>query len=93
MVNGKVLLSHEPVNPLPPYMLNIHGHIHNTKAVCDANHMNLCAEAVGYVPFNLVKFIGDGGTAGIEDIHRGTIDNATRRKSQRGRNPGKAPGI
>ena len=93
MVNGKVLLSHEPVNPLPPYMLNLHGHIHNTKAVCDANHMNLCAEAVGYVPFNLVKFIRDGGTAGIEDIHRGTIDNATRRKSQCGRNQGKAPGI
>lgn len=93
MVNGKVLLSHEPVNPLPPYMLNLHGHIHNTKAVCDANHMNLCAEAVGYVPFNLVRFIRDGGTAGIEDIHRGTIDNATRRKSHRERNPGKAPGI
>lgn len=80
IIGEKLILSHEPVDI--PWLFNIHGHIH--KGAKRANHLNVCADVVGYFPVNLNQFLKTGPTSKVETIHRLTIDKATARKAKRG---------
>ena len=79
----KILLSHEPVSGLP-WCLNIHGHDHSRiEDYADGcEHLNLAANVCGYTPVSLGKLIKDGILAGIDSIHRITINKATARKDK-----------
>ncbi len=80
MMGEKLILSHEPVDV--PWAFNIHGHDHaGTKR---KNHLNVCADVIGYTPINMNQFMKSGTLAHIETIHRETIDKATVRKAKRG---------
>lgn len=87
-IADRILLSHEPVNGLP-WCLNIHGHDHADANVDQVgHHLNLAANVCGYTPINLGREIKRGLLSGIENMHRSTIDNATRRKQiRKGANP------
>ena len=80
IIGEKLILSHEPVNI--PWLFNLHGHDH--KGAKRANHLNVCADVVGYFPVNLNQFLKRGPTSKVETIHRLTIDKATARKAKRG---------
>ena len=71
-IGKKILLSHEPVMWLP-WCVNIHGHDRSGRCD-DLTHVNLCANLVDFLPFNLGWFIKGGGIADVKDIHRYTID-------------------
>lgn len=77
-INNKIVLSHEPINL--PYAFNIHGHTHSLPYKYDENHLNVCAEAIDYMPISLISLLKQGVASKIEDIHRITIDNATIKK-------------
>lgn len=79
IIGEKLILSHEPVDI--PWMFNIHGHDH--AGATRKNHLNVCADAVGYLPINLNQFLKTGPTSKVESIHRLTIDKATERKNKR----------
>ena len=80
MIAEKLILSHEPVDV--PWAFNIHGHDHVGHK--RKNHMNVCADVIGYVPVNMNQFMKSGALAHIDAIHRDTIDKATERKRKRG---------
>lgn len=80
MIGEKLILSHEPVDV--PWTFNIHGHDHVGHK--RKNHMNVCADVIGYVPVNMNQFMKSGAMAHVETIHRDTIDKATERKRKRG---------
>ena len=80
MIAEKLILSHEPVDV--PWAFNIHGHDHAGKK--RKNHLNVCADVIGYVPVNMNQFMKSGAMAHIDTIHRETIDKATVRKQKRG---------
>ena len=80
MIGEKLILSHEPVDV--PWAFNIHGHDHVGHK--RKNHMNVCADVIGYVPINMNQFMKSGAMAHVETIHRDTIDKATERKRKRG---------
>ena len=65
-INNKILLSHEPVFGLP-FVFNIHGHDHSGAEF--ENHLNVCANVVGYKPISLGKLIKNGGISGVPNIH------------------------
>lgn len=75
----QILLSHEPIYGLK-FCVNIHGHEHNgTYDYTDregGRHLNIAADVIGYVPFNLGQGIKSGLVAGLPTIHRLTIDRA-----------------
>lgn len=77
-INDKIVLSHEPINL--PYAFNIHGHTHSLPYKYDENHLNVCAEAIDYMPISLISLLKQGVASKVEDIHRITIDNATIKK-------------
>ena len=78
MIGEKLLLSHEPVDVSWAY--NIHGHDHEGKM--RTNHLNVCADVVGYRPVNLNSFLSKSGALSkVETLHRQTIDKATRKKN------------
>lgn len=77
-INDKIILSHEPVNL--PYAFNIHGHTHSLPYKYDESHLNVCAEAIDYIPISLISLLKQGVASKIDDIHRITIDNATIKK-------------
>ena len=83
MVNDRLILSHEPIQTLPSYMFNIHGHDH-AKWFTSDHHMNVCAEHVNYTPVNLINLLKTGLLKNIDSIHRTAIDNAIERKKKRG---------
>lgn len=83
MINDRIILSHEPITPLSDYLFNAHGHVHDKNYKGDKNHLNVCAEAIDYRPFNLLSAIKKGLLKNIPNIHRPTIDNATERKKKR----------
>jgi len=83
MINDRTILSHEPIPDLPPYLFNIHGHTHDLPFDWDASHRNVCAEAIGYKPINLLRLFEDGLLSDVKDIHRHAVDKATRRKNHR----------
>lgn len=80
MIGEKLILSHEPVDI--PWAFNIHGHIH--AGAKRKNHLNVCADVIGYIPVNMNQFMKSGALSHIETIHRETIDKATLRKAKRG---------
>ena len=82
-ISDKILLSHEPVHGLP-WCLNIHGHDHSgMETYADGcKHLNLAANVCGYKPINLGKLIKAGILAGIDSIHRQTIDRAVEQKQK-----------
>lgn len=80
MVGEKLILSHEPVDI--PWAFNIHGHDH--AGAKRKNHLNVCADVIGYTPVNMNQFMKSGALSHIETIHRETIDKATIRKAKRG---------
>lgn len=83
-IADRILLSHEPIPGLP-WCVNIHGHDHSGVEVFPegCKHLNLAANVCGYKPVNLGKLIKDGLMSGIPNIHRVTINNATKRKETR----------
>ena len=83
MIGEKVILSHEPIENLPPWLCNLHGHDHSGRRN-GKRHFNFCADVIGYVPVNLNQWFKQGHLANIESIHRETIDAATKRKIKRG---------
>lgn len=80
MLGEKLILSHEPVDV--PWAFNIHGHDHT--GAKRKNHLNVCADVIGYTPVNMNQFMKSGALSHIETIHRDTIDKATERKAKRG---------
>lgn len=49
-----LVFSHRPIVPLPPEVLNLHGHIHNSPAPeLGARHVNLSIEVRQYRPWRL----------------------------------------
>lgn len=80
MIGEKLIFSHEPVDV--PWAFNIHGHDH--AGAKRKNHLNVCADVIGYTPVNMNQFMKSGALAHIETIHRDTIDKATVRKQKRG---------
>ena len=79
ILGPKLILSHEPVNI--PWAFNIHGHDHG--GAKRKNHLNVCADVIGYTPVNMNQFMKSGALSHIETIHRTTIDSATARKAKR----------
>jgi len=79
VIAPKLVLSHEPVDVT--WAINIHGHDHSGKT--DMYHINLAPPHAGYQPFNLGKAIKEGCFANIEDIHRLTINYASRHSIHR----------
>ena len=75
MVNDRLILSHEPIDNLPPYMFNIHGHDHSEWKKGE-RMMNVCAEHIGYTPVNFTKLLDSGLLSDVKSIHRCAIDNA-----------------
>ena len=61
-----------------PYAINIHGHTHNSN-----DKYNMCAENINYTPVPIKRFIEDGISKKVVNIHRETIDKATERKRKR----------
>ena len=82
MVNDRLILSHEPIETLPKYMFNIHGHDHSGWFKSD-HHLNVCAEHINYTPVNLISLIKQGLLKNVESIHRITIDMATEKKRKK----------
>lgn len=80
MLGEKLILSHEPVDV--SWAFNIHGHDH--AGAKRKNHLNVCADVIGYTPVNMNQFMKSGALSHIETIHRCTIDKATERKAKRG---------
>ena len=76
MISEKLILSHEPIDV--PWAFNIHGHDH--VGYKRKNHMNVCADVIGYIPVNMNQFMKSGAMAHVETIHRDTIDKAIERK-------------
>jgi calcineurin-like phosphoesterase family protein len=50
----RLVFSHRPIVPLPPGLLNLHGHIHNNPAPeLGSRQVNLCIEVRQYRPWRL----------------------------------------
>ena len=79
VIAPKLVLSHEPIDVT--WAINIHGHDHSGKT--DMYHINLAPPHAGYQPFNLGKAIKKGCFANIEDIHRLTINYASKHSIHR----------
>jgi calcineurin-like phosphoesterase family protein len=77
----KIFLSHEPVLGLI-FVVNIHGHDHAGKHryydEAGAKHINVASNVCGWMPINLGEEIKKGLFSKIPDIHRVTIDYATK---------------
>lgn len=81
IIGEKIIFSHEPVQI--PWAFNFHGHNHAQKKNAP-NHMNVCADVIGYEPAHLNSLLNGGIASKVYTIHRETIDNATDRKRKRG---------
>jgi calcineurin-like phosphoesterase family protein len=76
MIGEKLILSHEPLDI--GWAFNIHGHDHNPRHAWDCYHFNLAANVVYWDVYDLKHdFINGGWLAGIDSIHRITINNAS----------------
>lgn len=82
-ISDKILLSHEPLDD--QYHLVVHGHDHSGwfEAKTEHWHINCCAELIGYKPVCLKDIVNSGILKLIPDIHRETIDNATKRSKEK----------
>lgn len=81
MIGEKLLLSHEPVDI--PWAFNIHGHDH--KGAKRDGHLNVCADVIDYTPINMNQLMAKSGILSkTQSVHRQTINQATKRKKNRG---------
>lgn len=80
MINDRLILSHEPIEGLPEYLFNIHGHDHSNWYKAN-NHLNVCAELIKYTPINLTSLLKEGLLKNTGSIHRAIIDRAIDRKN------------
>lgn len=80
-IADRLILSHEPVQGLEDFAVNIHGHDH--AANFRHNHINLASNVYHFKVFNLGASIKCGLLSQVKNIHRGTIDNATLKKQKR----------
>lgn len=77
-ISDKILLSHEPIDL--PFVLNIHGHKHDMQGgQYDQNHYNVCSNCINYTPINLKDIIKTGALNKIDNIHKITIDKASKK--------------
>ena len=81
-ISDKIILSHEPIEDLPAYLVNIHGHDHAASKRTD-RHFNMCAEHIDYTPVSLNEIMEKEVYRKLDSIHRLTIDRATERKRNR----------
>lgn len=81
MIAPQIALSHEPIVGLL-FAVNIHGHDHAGKFryvdEYGAKHINVASNVCGWMPINLGEEIKKGLLSKIPDIHRITIDCATK---------------
>lgn len=80
-IADRLLLSHEPIQGLEGFAMNIHGHDHASNY--RSNHINLASNVYHFRVFNLGTSIKGGLLSRVENIHRITIDNATLKKQER----------
>ena len=76
-----LLLTHVPLDEVPPGCVNIHGHVHNNVPLGHTRHINICVENTGYEPVRLeaIRMLADQLVAGwtppgettLERLHRG----------------------
>lgn len=78
-IGPKIELSHEPLDLPQHHCMNIHGHDHSNNTFKDEYHLNVCAEWVNYTPVSLTKMLKNGAFKHIKDIHRQTIDTASKK--------------
>ena len=79
MITDKIILSHQPIQNLPPFMFNIHGHDHSNWFT-GSRHLNVCAEHINYTPMSLTEIIKSGMLKDVESIHRLQIDATVAKK-------------
>lgn len=89
-IADRILLSHEPIDGLESFCLNIHGHDHDPehflhyieldKGKKYYDKINLAANVAGYTVFDLGSSIKNGILSQIPNYHRLTIDAATAKK-------------
>lgn len=84
VIGEKLILSHEPLNGID-WALNVHGHDHQGSK--RTNHLNVCADIIGYEPLNMNQLMKQGLMSKIPNVHRIIIDSATERKRKRGNKP------
>lgn len=82
MVNDRLILSHEPIENLPKYLFNIHGHDHSKWYEAE-NALNVCAEHIDYRPVNVLNLLKTGLLKNVLHIHRVTINAADKRKNKK----------
>lgn len=80
-IADRLVLSHEPVQGLEDFTVNIHGHDH--AANFRRNHINLASNVYHFRVFNLGASIKCGSLSQVKNIHRTTIDKATLKKQKR----------
>lgn len=80
-IADRLILSHEPVQGLEDFAVNIHGHDH--AANFRHNHINLASNVYHFKVFNLGASIKCGLLSQVKNIHRVTIDNAALKKQKR----------
>lgn len=80
-IADRLILSHEPIQGLEGFAMNIHGHDH--ASTFRHNHINLASNVYHFRVFNLGANIKGGLLSQVENIHRVTIDNATLKKQER----------
>lgn len=80
-IADRLILSHEPIQGLEDFAMNIHGHEHTVNF--RRNHINLASNVYHFRIFNLGTSIKNGLLSQVENIHRVTIDNAILRKQER----------
>lgn len=78
MVSERIILSHEPID-IPEFLFNVHGHDHSGSFISN-NHLNVCAEHIGYRPVLFADIIKSGLLRDVPSIHRVAINKATANK-------------
>ena len=77
-IADRILLSHEPIEGLEDFVMNIHGHDHGH--TFRHNHTNLAANVYHFRVFNLGASIKGGLLSQIPNYHRVTIDKASQKE-------------
>ena len=83
MIAENIILSHEPIENLPFWCADLHGHDHTGRFI-SKQHFNFCSDVINYEPVNFNQWMKAGHLSKIESIHRETINTAIKRKAKRG---------
>lgn len=84
-IADRLVLSHEPIQGLEGFAMNIHGHNHSPthdKVHYISNHINLASNVYHFKLFPLGPMIKGGLLSQIPNYHRVTIDKATEKKNR-----------